>query len=418
MLSHDENELLTRVGPGTPMGSLMRRYWIPVAFTQQIARPDSPPIRVRLLGEDLIAFRDTDGRIGLVDERCPHRTASLFFGRNEQRGLRCVYHGLKFDVDGHCVDVPCLPPETSPLQIETIKRQIRLKAYPCLERGGLVWTYMGPAELQPDFPDLEWVGLPAAQRFDTRHVQECNWLQGVEGGYDAPHLTFLHGGTDDVERGRHVVPSLYEVVPTDFGFVVGTGRDFGGATLAWNVNVFLMPFHKIISSVPHAAHMWVPIDDENTMLYSINFQPQRPFTPKDLEREASWRGIHTENIPGTDRALANRGNDYLIDRELQASGRSFTGLKGFGIQDCAIQESMGAIADRTREHLLVTDVAIAKIRRLFLDTLQAMAAGARPPGLDPASHRVRSARCELPKGTRFTEAMAKLVRVEPSVAAE
>ena len=206
---------------------------------------------------------------------------------------------------GNCVDVPCLPPDASPGQIDAIKRQLRLKAYPCIERGRLVWTYMGPAGQEPDFPEIEWVGLPPEQRFDTRHIQECNWLQGVEGGYDATHLTFLHGGANATHAtsNRRVVPSCYEVVATDFGFVVGTGRDLGGDGIDWNINVFLMPFHKIISSLPHAAHMWVPIDDENTMLYSINFNPHRPFTAADLARETSWNGIHTENISGTERAI-------------------------------------------------------------------------------------------------------------------
>ena len=231
MLSREDNARLTRVGPGTPMGNLMRRYWVPAAFSHQIAKPDSPPLRVRLMCEDLVLFRDTDGRIGLVDERCPHRTASLFFGRNEEGGLRCVYHGIKFDVQGNCMDIPCLPPGTPAAQTEMIKRQMRVNAYPCIDRGGVVWTYMGPAESKRDFPELEWVGLPPEQRFDTRHIQECNWLQGVEGGYDATHLTFLHGGNAPTRatRNRFVVPSHYEVAATDFGFVVGTGRDVGGA---------------------------------------------------------------------------------------------------------------------------------------------------------------------------------------------
>jgi len=183
VLSRADNERLTRVGPGTSMGELMRRYWIPAAFSHQIARPDSPPIRVRLLGEDLVLFRDTSGRIGMLDERCPHRTASLFFGRNEEGGLRCVYHGLKFDVDGACVDVPCVP-QVGEEAIARIKAQLKTRAYPCIERGEVVWTYMGPPELKPEFPDLEWTQVPPEQRFATRHIQECNWLQGVEGGFD------------------------------------------------------------------------------------------------------------------------------------------------------------------------------------------------------------------------------------------
>jgi len=409
VLSKEDNELLTRVGPGTPMGALMRRYWIPAAFSNQIAEPDGPPIRVRLMGEDLVLFRDTQGHIGLLDERCPHRTASLFYGRNEESGLRCVYHGLKFDVEGRCVDLPCVP-QSGEAQIRNIKNQIKAKAYPCIERGEVVWTYMGPPELKPEFPDLEWTRVAPSQRCATRHVQECNWLQGVEGGFDATHLTFLHGG--DAEPSRRIVPTIYEVLPMDFGFVVATGRDPGNGTIMWNVNVMLMPFHKIISSVPHAAHVWAPIDDENTMLYSIDFHPHRPLTDEDLARSNAGRGIHTENIAGTDRAIRNRANDYLIDREAQASGQSYTGMKGLGIQDCAIQESMGPIANRSAEHLLASDAAIVKIRRLMLQALKDHEAGKALPGMNPASYRVRSMRWEAPKGVSFSETMAERVRVD------
>ena len=409
MLSPQENELLTRVGAGTPMGELMRRYWVPAAFSHQIAAPDCPPIRVRLLGENLVLFRDTGGRIGLVDERCPHRTASMFFGRNEEHGLRCVYHGLKFDVDGNCVDVPCVP-QSSEVQKRNLLAQLKIKSYPCIERGDVVWTYMGPPQEKPPFPDLEWTRVGAGQRFATRHVQECNWLQGLEGGFDPTHLSFLHRG--DAERNRRIVVTLYEVVPTDFGFAVGTGRDPGDGDILWNINVMLMPFHKIISSVPHAAHVWAPIDDEHTMLYSIDFNPERPFTQADLARSTSWRGIHTENIPGTDHAIRNKANDYLIDRAEQASGASFTGMRGLGTQDCAIQESMGPIADRSAEHLLPCDAAIIKIRRLLLQTLKDHAEGRPLPGMRAESYRVRSTRYEAPRGAPFLETMYQRIRVD------
>jgi len=415
MLSREDNERLTRVGPGTPMGELMRRYWIPAAFSHQVAKPDCPPVRVRLMGENLVLFRDTQGRVGLVDERCPHRTASLFYGRNEEGGLRCVYHGLKFDVEGRCLDAPCVP-QMNEAQLRQVLSEINVKAYPCIERGDVVWTYMGPAQHRPEFPDLEWTQVPGSHRFATRHIQECNWLQGVEGGFDATHLSFLHGG--DAEHSRKVVATLYEVMPTDFGFIVGTGRDMGTGTISWNINVMLMPFHKIISSAVHAAHVWAPIDDENTMLYSINFHPGRALTDKDIEREKSWRGIHTENIPGTDIAVRNKANDYLIDRARQASGESYTGMKGLGTQDCAIQESMGPIADRTAEYLLASDAAIVKIRRLLLQALKDHAAGKPLPGMRPDSFRVRSARCETPKGAPFAETMLERVRLDAPVAAE
>jgi nitrite reductase/ring-hydroxylating ferredoxin subunit len=409
MLSRADNERLTRVGPGTPMGELMRRYWIPAAFSHQVAQPDGPPIRVRLMGERLVAFRDTQGRVGLLDERCPHRTASLFFGRNEECGLRCIYHGWKFDVTGKCVDLPSEPAGSK------LQSNIRAKAYPCLERGGVVWAYLGPSEHQPEFPDLEWTRIPPSQRYVSRHIQECNWLQGLEGGFDTSHLSFLHGAGD---HDGIEVPTRYEVVSTDFGFIAGTGRDRERGETAWAANVMLMPFHKIIASVPAAAHAWVPMDDENTMLYSIDFHPTRPLTEAELARSKEFRGIHTENIPGTDRAVANKDNDYLIDRTLQASGRSYTGIKGFGVQDCGIQESMGPIADRTIEHLGVSDTAIVKIRRLLLQTLRDHAAGKPLPGMDPASHRVRSARYTAPAEKSFAETMERHIRVEPLVPAE
>ena len=406
MLSHKDNELLTRVGPGTAMGELMRRYWIPAAFTAQVAAPDGPPLRVKLLGESLVLFRDTQGRLGLLQEACPHRTASLFFGRNEQGGLRCVYHGLKFDVAGACVDAPCVPE----VQRGTVCREVKARSYPCVERGDVVWTYMGPAEHKPAFPELEWTLVPEAHRFATRHIQECNWLQGLEGGFDSSHLTFLHNSPADRRRGntdkdRHIVPSHYEVVALDFGFAVAGGRDLGNGSMTWHVDIMLFPFHKIIPSVPRGAHVWVPIDDESTMLYSINFDAAKPLTDEVMERELAWRGIHTENIPGTDHAVDNRANDYLIDRALQASGQSFTGMKGLGVQDCAMQESMGPIADRSKEYLLGVDAGIVKIRRLLLAALKHHASGKPLIGMDPAGYRVRAGRYEAPKGASIVDSI-------------
>ena len=403
MLSREENELLTRTGPGTPMGSLMRRYWVPALFSHQLEKPDSPPVRVKLMHENLVAFRNTEGRIGLVAEQCPHRTASLFFGRNEECGLRCVYHGWKFDIEGNCVDMPSEPDGTG------FAHKIKITAYPCLERGGVVWTYMGPAELMPEFPDLEWTLLPDSHIHSTRHIQECNWLQGLEGGFDSSHLTFLHRGT--VHRPS-VLPKKYEVIGTDYGFVAGTARENDSGDFEWAANVMLMPFHKIISTAPFGAHVWVPMDDETTMLYSIDFLPDRPLEEKDIERSTNFVYIHTENHPGTDHAVRNKANNYLIDRELQASGDSYTGMKGLGIQDCAIQESMGPVADRTIEHLGVSDSVVIKLRRFLLQTVGEFQNGAEPPGLDPASFRVRSGRFALPKERAFEDAIGEKLKIE------
>jgi nitrite reductase/ring-hydroxylating ferredoxin subunit len=405
MLPREENELISRTGPGTRMGALVRRYWIPALLSDQLPEPDCPPVRVKLLGERLVAFRDSRGRVGLLDERCPHRTASLFFGRNEECGLRCVYHGWKFDIDGNCVDMPSEPAESN------YKDKIRQRAYPCLERGGLVWTYMGPPALRPDFPLLEWTEVPASHRLLTRHLQECNWLQALEGGFDTSHLTFLHSGTVGRPDGRAMrLPSRYEVVPADYGFVAGTGREAEGG-INWTANVMLLPFHKLIATSPIGAHAWVPIDDETTMNYCIEYRPDRALTEREREASLSWHNIHAELIPGSDRAFLNRDNDYLIDRGMQKSGRSYSGIKGIGMQDCSLQESMGPLADRTIEHLGLSDTVIIKLRRLMLQTLAELEAGGTPPGLDPASYRVRSARFTVPAERAFADVVDAFVRI-------
>ena len=410
MLSFEENEQLVRTGPGTPMGTLMRRYWIPALFSTSLPEPDCAPVRVKLLNEKLVAFRDTDGRIGLFDERCPHRNASMFFGRNEENGLRCVYHGWKFDIEGNCVDMPSEPPESN------FKRKVKIESYPCMERGGVVWAYMGPAELKPAFPELEWTLVPESHRFATRHIQECNWLQAFEGGFDTSHVSFLHRG-DVPAGGDRVLPQRYEVLPKEFGFVSAVGRAGKPGELNWMANVMFMPFHKLISrhGGPDAAigaHAWVPVDDENCMIYSIEYHPERPLREKEMERSKNWRYIHAEPIPGTDRTVANRSNDYLINRGVQKSGKSFTGMPGFGVQDCGIQESMGSISDRTREHLGRSDTVVIQLRRQLLEALNSMAQGLPLPGMRPESYRVRSAGFTLPESESFESSVDDFIRAD------
>ncbi|MEE2955788.1 MAG: Rieske 2Fe-2S domain-containing protein [Pseudomonadota bacterium] len=410
MLSKEDNERLTRVNKGTPMGDLIRRYWIPAIFSEQINRPDCPPVRVKLLGENLVAFRDSQERVGLLDEHCPHRTASLFFGRNEECGLRCVYHGWKFDIEGKCIDLPSEPMK-SPLQ-----RKVKIKAYPCVEHGGIVWSYMGPPKLKPPPPDFEWARLPSSFRLMSRQIMECNWLQGIEGGFDSSHLAFLHGGV--VEGDITLRPSIYEVIPTDYGFVAGSGRQRLDDLTFWSANVMIMPFQKSIASVPVGVHLWVPMDDEHTMQYVIDFLPHRPLTDEDIARETSWNGIHSENISGTDKPIRNKDNDYLIDRSLQASGKSYTGIKGLGTQDNGIQESMGPIADRTRERLGTTDAAIINLRKLLLKALDDHEEGVTPLGLDPSTYQVRGSRYTAPKGQPFLETMEHQISLDASVYGE
>ena len=248
MLSREENALLTRIGPGTPMGEVMRRYWIPALLAREIPEPDGPPVRVRLLGEDLVAFRDSEGKIGLLDEFCPHRRASLFFGRNEECGLRCVYHGWKFAVDGSCVDQMNEPEENQ------FKHKVRLTAYPTCELGGLVWAYMGPAEKIPPLPKFAWTQAPETHRHVSKVIQECNWLQGLEGGLDTSHAPILHRLLkDDAGRGgikpsnpyvRAGAPRLVVDI-TDYGYQYTGIRRLGDAEMHARTYHFILPFHQI-----------------------------------------------------------------------------------------------------------------------------------------------------------------------------
>src|SRR5262245_55225928 len=188
MLRKEQNDLLTETGPGTPMGRMFRSYWIPALLSDELPDNDCPPVRVKLLSERLIAFRDTNGRYGLVDEFCAHRGVSLWFGRNEACGIRCAYHGWKYDVTGQCVDVPSEPEQSG------FARRVKLASYPLVERGGVLWTYMGPPDEQPPLPQWEFASVPAAQTITTKRLQECNWLQALEGGIDSSHVAFLHRG--------------------------------------------------------------------------------------------------------------------------------------------------------------------------------------------------------------------------------
>jgi phthalate 4,5-dioxygenase oxygenase subunit len=188
MLRKEQNDLLCQTGPGTPMGQMFRLNWLPALLVEELPENECPPVRVKLLSERLLAWRDTQGRLALTDEFCAHRGVSLWFGRNEQNGLRCPYHGWKYDHTGQCIDVPSEPEESGYCQ------KIKLKSYPLVERGGVLWTYMGPPERQPPLPEWEFCMMPPDRTFMSKRVQECNWLQAMEGGIDSSHVSFLHSG--------------------------------------------------------------------------------------------------------------------------------------------------------------------------------------------------------------------------------
>ncbi len=410
MVTEKQNETLTRTGPGTLMGDLFRRYWVPALHAWELPEADCPPVRVKLLGEGLIAFRDSQERIGLIDEFCAHRGVSLWFGRNEECGLRCPYHGWKYDVTGQCVDLP------SEGDKGTMKKRIRLKSYPCIEAGGVVWTYMGPPALRPAPPALEWVSVPPERRFVSKRLQECNYLQAIEGGIDSSHVSFLHSGAlkrDPLFVGskgndynaRDLMPH-FEVVEYEGGLLIGARRNAEDDRYYWRITPWIMPWHTIIpprADHPLGAHVWVPIDDENNWAWSINYHPKRALSDAELAAMKNGMGIHNKYVPGTFVPLANRRNDYLIDRAAQKEGVHYSGVEGIAMQDASLQESMGPIQDRTRENLCPTDRGIVMARRMLLQAAEANRAGKTIPGLDPAEQRVRSCAIELPRDQHFKE---------------
>ena len=395
MLSHADNQRLVRVGQGTPAGALFRRYWQPACLSIELPEPDGAPVRIRLLGEDLIAFRDSNGKVGLVEAYCPHRRAPLFFGRNEECGLRCVYHGWKFDVEGNCVDLPS-EPEGSPM-----KAGIKLAAYPTYERAGVVWAYLGPKETMPQPPDYEWMRAPATHRYISKTYEACNYLQALEGGLDTAHSSYLHNlklGNTSLPRLRDRAPRL-EVQRTDYGYYYVSTRQLGEDGSYVRLYHYVMPHQQMRGGINGVVgrndvpkldgHLWVPIDDEQTNVYNWCYSADPAVSISEEIAEAhehhSGRG-KDDLIPGTFKLKRNPSNEYLIDREIQRT-KTFTGIDGVNTQDFAIQEGMGPIVDRSKEYLGSTDRAIVTLRRMLLDAVAAVERGERPPGADPATHR-------------------------------
>ena len=416
MLAREENERVTRVGRGTPMGEAMRRYWIPALLAWELPEPDCPPVRVKLLGEELVTFRDTEGLIGILDERCPHRQASLFLGRNEECGLRCVYHGWKFDVEGRCVDMMNEPEELR------FAHKIRTGAYPTVEAGGIIWVYLGPAERRPAPPHFAWTQAPASHRHVSKVIQESNWLQGLEGGIDTSHVPILHRTltTDSSRPGfkpgdPFVVgkaPTL-ELDVTDYGYRYAGLRALADGEMHVRAYHFILPFHQIRPARTGAArrgfsgaagHIWVPMDDETTMVYNWEHSTTDPLTDEDrLERRLGNGPMDVDQT--TFRSKRNRENNYLLDRRVQKT-ETFTGIDGVNAQDRAVQESMGGIVDRTREHLGPADKAVIQARRLLLQVITTVEAGGTPPGVEPTYYSLHPAEAVLPCGADWRTLVA------------
>jgi phthalate 4,5-dioxygenase oxygenase subunit len=424
MLSLQDNELLCRVGPGTPMGELMRQYWLPAVRSDELSAPDCPPMRVRLLGENLIAFRTTSGAVGLMQNACPHRGASMFFGRNEEEGLRCVYHGWKFDVAGNCIDMPSEPAESN------FKNKVHAKAYPCRERGGIIWAYMGPREAPPPLPALEANMLPDGASDMYLIFLENNWMQGWEGEMDTVHAAFLHSGATRIEDTKPGTFAYYQarqrdarfdVLDTEFGTSYGVYRPAEEDTNYWRIAHQLFPFYAMVPTgvlgLEVRFRAYVPMDDEHTMMWTVTGRRQAP--RGEIPRGSPQMGpVGLDYLPNTTdwlgrwRLQANLANDFLIDRDLQRSGESYSGIRGIRQQDAAVTGSMGAIYDRSREHLGTTDALIIRTRRRLINAAKALRdQGVVPPGVDnPEVYSIRSGGVVLPRGADWWAASADLRR--------
>jgi phthalate 4,5-dioxygenase oxygenase subunit len=421
MLSREDNELLVRVGPGTPMGQLMRLYWLPILPSSDLL-VDGQPQRVRLLGEELLAFRDSDGRIGLVDHACPHRGAPLVFGRNEQCGLRCVYHGWKFGTDGRVVDTPTEPADSR------LKDRTRIKNYGCRERNGIVWAYMGlEQDTPPPLPNMEWNMVPSENVHVSFRVQECNWLQALEGEIDSAHAAILHGRIDnqgaisDWTAKKDLRP-MFECQRQDFGMSIASRRVLDEETNYWRVNQFLAPFYTLVppqSKYPElSGHAWIPLDDENTLCIMFSYHPTQPLYEKTRQLFVDGHAGRETGHPSKDAysprpvtqpyakywTRFNLESSFLFNYDSQTK-TWFSGLPGLWVQDAACQSGVKPIYDRSSEHLGVSDTGIATTRRFLLETVRKLASEQARPARhgDADLFMVRAVSLTLPNTVSWQE---------------
>lgn len=400
MLSREENDLLTRVEGEAPMGQMIRSYWLPALLSSEL-EPGGAPRRLRLLGENLVAFRDNDGQVGILDEYCPHRGASLALARNENCSLQCIYHGWRVDVRGNIVDTPTEPEDSS------FKERIKHLAYTTTEAGGFVWAYLGTSGETPPFPTFEWIGLSDEARMVIKIREECNWVQCLEGVIDSAHSNYLHSGSilpsaaaskvdgastykadGTLDRPSDDGRPKLEAQNTAYGFRYAAIRKPLAEPDKYKyvrTTLFVAPFFAFFPAPPGWGHMqaFVPIDDTHTMFYFLKFKLDGSAI------DAATRREHLDRAgarPGIDfdtnyNKIRNMENMWLQDREAMQSGRSFSGLTGVQNEDIAVQESMGPIFDRSREHLGQTDVAVIRMRRLMLDSVRNFGNGNPPLGL-------------------------------------
>ena len=402
------------------MGELLRRYWVPALLAEEVPECDGAPVRVRLLREHLIAFRDSTGQVGLLEEHCAHRGASLYFACNADRGLRCAYHGWKYDLQGRCVDMPN-EPSTSKL-----RHKIQLRAYPCQERGGIIWAYMGPADDIPPLLDLEFLLVPDSHRYVSKRLQQCHWTQGMDGDMDSSHLAFLHSEpmADRRSQGSKTAAWLLddtapkiEVLDTAYGVLLGARRVADEDTYYWRMNQWLMPWYTYIppftGDVPIPGHAWVPIDDATCWAYTFSWHPTRPLREDERARMRRGDALYSELIPGTYRPKRNKDNGYT-DPDAPANGQPWRRIRELQDQDVSMTEGMGPLYDRTRERLSPSDVAIIRVRRQLIAAAKRLRREGQLVRPRPEDYRVRPVCVVLPRTvTQWAGAVEDAMQARP-----
>jgi phthalate 4,5-dioxygenase oxygenase subunit len=421
VLSKEENELLCRVEGDAPMGQLMRRHWQPVCLIEEVNEPDGAPVKARMFGEDLVVFRDSQGRVGVMDEYCPHRRASLVLGRNEDGGLRCLYHGWKMDVQGMVLEMASEPAASM------MAEKVRHRAYPVKEWGSLVWTYMGPQDAVPEFTPPAWAPTADARVSIAKALIPCNWAQILEGAIDSAHSSSLHSSdmvparvqsaeaTDKawLRPSTDKAPRL-QVQRTSYGFrYAALRRPITNAATHDYVRstVFVAPATALIppNNLYNVANINVPMDDTNTAFYFIAWGH-----PSKTPETESWRKFLGQR-PGIDldsryRPLRTRDNNFWQDRQAMKAG-NFTGITGFPNQDIAMWVTMGPIADRSYDRLGASDLAIVEFRRQMLDAVKEFRQGKPAIGTGDAAipRDVCAYQAIIPKTTDWRSHAAKYV---------
>lgn len=415
MLTPEENDLLCRVEGEAPMGRLMRRHWTPVCLLEEVSEPDGDPVKARVFGEDLVVFRDSDGRVGVLDERCPHRRASLALGRNEEGGLRCLYHGWKMDVEGNVLEMASEPAASG------MAEKVKHTAYPVQEWGGMVWAYMGPKDTMPAFEPPAWAPTADTRVSIAKVLLPCNWAQILEGAIDSAHSSSLHSSdmvparvdsakaTDKawLRPSTDKAPRM-QVQRTGYGFrYAALRRPIQNAATHEYVRstVFVAPATALIppNNLYNVANINVPMDDTNTAFYFIAWGH-----PAQTPETETWRKFLRQTV-GVDlderyRPLRTVDNRFWQDRQAMKSG-NFTGISGFPNQDVAMWVTMGPIADRTHDRLGASDLAIVEFRRQMLEAVQAFEQGA--PAIGTGEHAIPRTVCAfqaiVPKTTDWRD---------------